>query len=373
MTAPLAPSAASVALTLRAIRARGVHVPLRRPLHTSGGALTLAPLALIDLHTHEGVTGSTYLFCYTPLALGPVLQLIDQLGTLLQDQAVAPLEWDRALHQRFRLLGAKGVVGMALAGLDMAAWDTLARAHRLPLVRLLGAAPRALPAYNSCGLGLMGAERVAAQATELLERGLGAIKLRLGYPTLAEDLAAVRAVRRAVGDGITLMTDYNQGLSVAEAVRRCAALAEEDLCWVEEPTSADDNEGHARLRARSTQRIQIGENWWGPQEMAHSLAAGACDLGMPDAMKIGGVTGWQRAAALAHSAGLPLSSHLFPEVSAHLLAASPTCHWLEYVDWAEPVLQRPCRLADGLLHMDEEPGSGIAWNEDAVARFSVQP
>ena len=358
-------------LTFRGLQVRGVHVPMRRPLHTRGGTVGVAPLALIDLLTDEGVTGSTYLFCYTPLALQPVVQLLANLVPLLQGQVVAPLDLDRQLQRQFRLLGAKGVVGMALAGIDMAAWDALARAQGVPLVRLLGSAPRPVPAYNSCGLGLIGAERAAPEAEQLVAAGFPAIKLRLGYADANADAAVVRAVRRAVGSGVTLMSDYNQGLSVAEAVHRLEVLADSGLYWIEEPTLADDHAGHAQIRSRTRLRIQMGENWWGPHEMARCLAAGGSDLGMPDAMKIGGVTGWQRAAALADAAGLPLSSHLFPEVSAHLLAASPTCDWLEYVDWAEPVLQQPLKIEQGHAVPNDTPGSGIAWDESAVERYRV--
>ncbi|WP_341892762.1 enolase C-terminal domain-like protein [Variovorax sp. YR752] len=360
----------STRLTISGLRLRGVNVPMRRPLVTRGGTVGIAPLALIDLHTEQDVTGSTYLFCYTPLALQPVLQMLANLEPLLKGQPLAPLDLDRQLQRQFRLLGAKGVVAMALAGIDMAAWDAQARAHGLPLVRLLGSAPRPVPAYNSNGLGLIGAERAAAQAKELAA-GFTAIKVRLGYDDAATDLAVVRAVRGTIGSGITLMSDYNQGLSVAEAVHRLDVLAGEGLAWIEEPTLADDHAGHAQIRQRTRLRIQMGENWWGPHDMARCLSLGACDLGMPDAMKIGGVTGWQRAAAIADAAGLPISSHLFPEVSAHLLAASPTCHWLEYVDWAEPILREPLKIENGHAVLSEAPGSGVAWDEAAVERYRV--
>lgn len=362
---------ATAGLTIRQLRVRGVHVPMRRPLVTRGGTVGIAPLALIDLHTDQGVIGSTYLFCYTPLVLQPVLQMLANLEPLLVGRAVAPLDIDRELQTRFRLLGAKGPVAMALAGIDMAAWDALARAQGLPLVRLLGAAPRPVPAYNSNGLGLVGAGRAAVEANELAAPGFVAVKVRLGYDDAATDLAVVRAVRGAVGPGITLMSDYNQGLSVAEAVHRLDLLAGEGLAWIEEPTLADDHAGHAEIRRRTRLRIQMGENWWGPHDMARCLALAACDLGMPDAMKIGGVTGWMRAAALADAAGLPLSSHLFPEVSAHLLAASPTAHWLEYVDWAEPILREPLKIENGHAVLRDEPGSGIEWDEAAVERHRV--
>ena len=356
-------------LTLRALRVRAVNVPMRLPLQTSGGTIRIAPLALIDLLTEEGVTGSAYLFCYTPLVLKPVTVLLANLAALIQGDPVTPLELGQKLQRQFRLLGAKGEAGMAMAGIDMAAWDALARAHAMPLARLLGGEARPILAYNSCGLGMIGAERAAAEAEQLARPGFTAIKLRLGYPDLRTDVDVVRAVRRSIGDEVQLMSDYNQALYVPEAVRRIDALTGEGLYWVEEPTLADDFAGHAQIRRKSKIPIQMGENWWGPHEMAQGIAAGASDLGMPDAMKIGGGTGWMRAAAIAESAGMPLSSHLFPEISAHLLAVSPTCHWLEYVDWANPVLQEPLRIENGCAIVADEPGSGIRWDEANVERF----
>ncbi|HEX9178889.1 MAG TPA: enolase C-terminal domain-like protein [Burkholderiales bacterium] len=356
-------------LTVRDLRVRAVNVPMRLPLQTSGGTVGIAPLALIDLHTAEGVTGCAYLFCYTPLVLKPVAQLLENLAPLIRGDPVAPLELERKLQGRFRLLGEKGLTGMAMAGIDMAAWDALARAAGMPLARLLGGEPRRIPAYNSCGLGIIGVERAAAEARELAAPGFRAIKVRLGYPDVKTDVAVVRAVKRAIGDGVELMSDYNQSLSVPEAIRRARALEGEGLYWIEEPARADDFTGHAEIRNKAGTPIQIGENWWGSREMAKSVEAGASDLGMPDAMKIGGVSGWLRAAGIAEAAGMPLSSHLFPEISAHLLAVSPTCHWLEYVDWASPVLQNPLRIEGGEAVIPDGPGTGISWDEAAVQRF----
>jgi mandelate racemase len=117
--------------------------------------------------------------------------------------------------------------------------------------------------------------------------------------------------------------------------------------------------------------VQMGENWCGPDEMQRALDAGACDLAMPDAMKIGGVTGWLRAAALAQAHGIPMSSHIFPEVSAHLLPVTPTAHWLERMDLAGPVLAQPLAFVDGNAVPSEEPGTGITWNEDAVSQWAA--
>ncbi|OOG25152.1 mandelate racemase [Thioalkalivibrio denitrificans] len=362
----------SPALVIRNLRVRTVSVPLRLPLETSGGTIGMAPLVLVDLDTEEGVTGCAYLFCYTPLILRPMASLLVELGEVIQGAEAAPRSLEAVLQRRFRLLGNKGLTAMALAGIDMAAWDALAKASDLSLVRLLGGEPGPVKAYNSCGLGLIGPDRAAEEAVQLLEPGFRAIKVRLGYPDLRTDLSVVRAVRAAVGDDIVLMADYNQMLSVPEAIERIQALADEGLYWIEEPTNAEDYAGHARIREKAGVAIQMGENWWGTREMAKCVAAGASDLVMPDAMKIGGVSGWQRAAAIAGAAGLPVSSHLFPELSVHLLAVTPAAHWLEYADWAEPVLETPVRIEDGHAQCPDLPGAGIVWNEEAVERYLVQ-
>jgi mandelate racemase len=159
---------------------------------------------------------------------------------------------------------------------------------------------------------------------------------------------------------------------VPEATRRLAALAEEDLLWVEEPTSADDVPGHARIRASAPMPVQLGENWWGVTEMAMSLAGKASDLAMIDVMRIGGVTGWIHAAGLADAWHMPLSSHQFPEVSAHLLAVSPTAHWLEYLDLASPILADPPQPSGGHLQALDAPGFALEWNEDAIAECTAR-
>ena len=359
-------------LTVRGLDVRAVDVPMRRPLKTGSGEVGTAAMVLVDLLTEEGITGSSYLFCPTPLVLEPVVKLLSNLAPLIEGDPFAPVAIEGKLQKTFRLLGPQGLTAMATAGIDMAAWDALAKACGMPLARLLGGEPSGVPAYNSCGLGMIGAERAAEEALELVAPGFGAVKVRLGYPEIITDVEVVRAVKASVGEDVVLMSDYNQSLSVVEAERRGAALEGEGLYWIEEPTRADDYSGHARLRREAKTPIQIGENWWGPHDMAKSVEACASDYAMADAMKIGGVTGWLRAAALAEAAGLPLSSHLFPEISTHLLAVAPTSHWLEYVDWANPILAEPLKVEDGHALAPDTPGIGISWDEEAVRRYLVE-
>ena len=258
---------------------------------------------------------------------------------------------------------------MALAAVDMALWDALARCHGVPLVRLLGGTAKPLAAYGAVGFdGVAGSAKVAE---DWARRGFTGVKAKIGYATVADDVATIRAMRQAVGPEVAIMVDYNQCLTPVEAVRRLRVLDEEGLTWVEEPTLAHDHAGHARIAREARTPIQCGENWWGTLDLQHALDAEASDFIMLDVMKIGGVTGWQRGAALAQAKGIPVSSHLWPEISAQLLCLTPTAHWLEYADWWNPILREPLVIEHGMARIEPSAGTGIAWNEQALARFAV--
>ncbi|MEO8675288.1 MAG: enolase C-terminal domain-like protein [Casimicrobiaceae bacterium] len=357
-------------LKIRELRVRGVKVPMAEPHRTASGTIVESPLVLTDVVTEDGVVGHSYVFCYSMLALKPVALLVKGIEPLIAGQPAAPILIEQLLAKRFRLLGPQGLTGIAMAAIDMALWDALARAHGVPLVRLLGGAPRPIPAYGATGYdGADGSGRVAA---DWAGRGIKGVKAKIGYPEVREDVDVIRAMRREVGDGVALMVDYNQSLTPAEAIERMQRLDDEGLAWVEEPTLAEDFAGNARVAHAARTPIQCGENWWGTHEMRKAIDAGASDYMMPDVMKIGGVTGWMRAAALGEAHGIRLSNHLFVEVSTHLLCATPTAHWLEYAEWFNPIIEQPLRIADGCAVLDERPGSGVEWNEEAVARFLVE-
>ncbi len=354
-------------LTIRSLRARPVVVPLRRAVRTAVGTIAAAPLVLVDVATEEGVTGRSYLFGYTRPALGPLVRLIEELDAELKGQPVVPVERMRWFDRRFRLLGWQGLVGMVVSGLDMAFWDALGQAAGWPVVRLLGGEPIPLRAYDS--YGAIDPRADEGDIRRSLEAGFRGIKIKLGDGDEAKDLASVRAVRGMIGPDVALMVDYNQSLDPAEACRRAERLREHDLYWIEEPVAAEDLQGHAQVR-RAGVRVQTGENWWFPRDMQKAIAASACDLAMPDVMKIGGITGWLRAMGQAEAASIPMSSHIFVETSAHLLPVTPTAHWLEHLDFAGAILEEPCRVVDGTITA-RGPGLGLRWNEQAVARYAA--
>lgn len=357
---------ASSRITVSELRVRTVRVPMREPHRTASGVVTESPLVLTDVITQGGVAGHSIVFTYTPAALKPTADLIRGLEPLLRGEPLAPAEIEHKLARRFRLLGTQGLVGMALAGIDMALWDALARSHGTSLIRLLGGSEKPVRAYGAVGYdGAIGSARVAE---DWARRGFKGIKAKIGYPELREDLEVIRAMRAAVGEDVAIMVDYNQSLSPAAAIERLRVLDDEGLVWVEEPTLAHDYAGHAQVAREAKVPIQCGENWWGPQDLRHAIDAHASDYVMLDAMKIGGVTGWLRAAALAAIHQLPVSNHLWPEISWQLLCLTATAHWLEYADWWNGVVAEPLRIEDGMAIPQDVVGTGVEWNEEGIGR-----
>jgi mandelate racemase len=354
---------------IKSLTVRAVRVPMAEPHRTASGVITESPLVLTDVLTDDGTVGHGVVFTYTTAALGPTAELIRNLEPLIKGDPLAPLEVEQKLAKRFRLLGTQGLVGIAMAAIDMAVWDAMARLHSVSLVTLLGGVAKPIPVY--AGIGYDGADGCAEQAERWAKRGIMGVKAKIGYPTVQQDVAVVRAMRKAAGDDMTIMVDYNQSLTPTEAIERLRVLDEEGLAWVEEPTLAHDYSGHAMIARAARTPIQCGENWWGVQDLQHALDAGSSDYVMPDVMKIGGVTGWMRAAALAHAKGVRVSSHLWPEISAQLLCCTPTAHWLEYADWWNPVIAEPLQITNGAAVVNNAAGSGVRWNEEAARRFAI--
>ncbi|MDB5887085.1 MAG: hypothetical protein JWR74_3256 [Polaromonas sp.] len=346
-----------------------VLAPLLRPVRTASGTIDRFPLVLIDVATDAGVEGRAYAQVYLPELLPALEQAVASLSSMATGLPLVPRDVHAHLLRRCRLFGMKGLLGVALGGLDMALWDAWARARGEPLARALGAGLRPLRAYHS--VGLYNATEVVAIAEETLAAGFAGLKIKAGFASFAEDLAAVRAAKRVLGNTTALMIDYNQSLTRPEAMARCKGLDGEGLEWIEEPVLADDLQGCARLVQAVTTPIQIGENFHGPSEMRAAIEARASDLVMPDAQFIHGVTGWLEASALAHAAGLPMSSHTFVEASAQLLCATPTAHWIEVLDAAGALRQAPLQIKDGMLMPWGTPGIGLEWREDMISRYRV--
>ena len=359
-------------LTLKKVEVRPVSLPLMRPIVSKVGVYNEWPLILIDLYTEEGIVGHSYLEPYIKKSVRYLLPAILDLGDIFKGQPIAAFDIYQQGVSSLHLVGREGMSMIAVAGLDMAVWDVLAKAAGMPLAVFLGGTLGPVPAYNSNGLWLTPIETLAKEAKELVnEGGFSGLKLRLGRDCVDDDIAAIATVREAVGSGVKLMCDFNQGMSLGEALHRCHSLDDQGLYWFEEPIVYNNRSGYVQLTRELKTPVQIGENFYGSRALYQAVLDGACDYVMPDLMRIGGVTGWLRAAAIAGAAGIPMSTHLYPEVAAHLMRVTETAHWLEWQDWADPLLKEPFKLENGYLIIPDKPGNGIEWDEDAIKHHSL--
>ena len=357
--------------TLRALRARPVIVPLRRPVIADIGRFDRWPMVVIDVETSAGVTGSAYIAPYRATAMPAIVAELHDLAEVWRGKPVAPADAFGDFGKALNVVGIAGVSMIARSAVDMALWDAHAKAADLPLVRLLGGTIGPVPTYNSNGLWRHEISTLAAEAEQLRqEGGFTAMKMRLGNPKLQHDLDSIRAVRDGVGS-VDLMVDFNQALGYGDAIRRCHELDEQGLYWFEEPIRYDNIEGFSRLAQRVRTPLQLGENYYGPRDLFNYLRAGAVPYAMADLMRIGGISGWIQAAGLASAAGTQLSSHLYPEISAHLLRVTPTAHWLEWVDWATPILAEPIVPGNGQITAPDRPGTGLVWDEAAIKKYAA--
>ncbi|WP_176053144.1 enolase C-terminal domain-like protein [Paraburkholderia caribensis] len=361
-----------VSLTLTDLKIRTVVVPLRRPVIAGIGRFDRWPLVLVDLEMSGGIVGRSYVAPYREASVPAVVAELRDLGSVLKGKVVSPFDAFQAAMKALNVVGVSGVSTIATSALDMAIWDALAKQAGVPLAVLLGGSIGPVRAYNSNGLWRHEIGTLADEARQLQrEGGFSAMKLRLGNVHLKDDLAAIDAVRQGVGTEIDLMVDFNQALGLGDAIRRCHELDDCGLYWFEEPIAYDNIHGYAQLAGKVRTPLQLGENHYGSRDLFTFLAAGAVHYAMADLMRIGGVSGWLSAAHLASAAGVQFSNHLYPEIAAHLLRVTPSAHWLEWVDWANPILAAPLEPRDGFVSAPDAPGLGIDWDERSVERYLV--
>ncbi len=366
----------TASIEVTGLRVRRLVVPLRRPLATSFGLFKEGPFLAVEVQCKGGFTGRLVGFTFHRMGLKLVPEVIEHLVAFAKGRVITFAgmgAFHDACQKSLMLLGHEGVTQMGLSMFDMALHDALAQAEGVPLWMLLGGRPDAIPSYNSCGLGILPPVEAAREARALVAEhgGFAHVKMRLGRGAAVDEVVAIRAVREAIGPDVALSVDFNQALSSSRALETCRAIDGLGLAWIEEPVVFDDYETQAQLTAKLATPVQIGETWWHWRVARRAMEMGASDYIMPDILRIGGVTGWMRTACAAEQAGIAFSSHLSPEYSAHCLAATPTAHWLEYMDWAQELIVDPIIPDKGAARPKDTPGAGIVFNEAAIERHVV--
>lgn len=358
-------------MKIASLRTERVMVPLDQPIKTAIHHIEGIGCVLVTLETSDGVQGEGYVFTMNGARLKTLQTLIEEFSEFVigADPHFVEGIWDKIFHAS-NWFGQKGAPIIALSAIDTALWDIVGKAVGLPLHRVFGACRDRIPTYASGGLWLsQSAEDCAAEAARFVADGFKAVKLRVGSKTVAEDVHRARLVREAIGPDIALMADANQSLSVKHAIQLGRALEPFDLFWFEEPVPFHDLKAHREIRDAIPMRLATGETEYTRHGMRAIIEADAADVLMPDLQRIGGLTEFRRAGALAAAFDIPVSSHIFTEHSLSVAASLPNCISVEHMPWTAPILNEAMEMVDGDILIPERPGTGFTFNRAQVERL----
>jgi L-alanine-DL-glutamate epimerase-like enolase superfamily enzyme len=346
---------------------------VERPRTDAIQAFTKQETIFVELETDDGFQGTGY--SYTIGTGGrAVLQLlrVDLLHRLIgEDARQIEAIWQKlfwATHGT--VVGA--ITSLALAAIDIALWDVRGKALGQPLWLLAGGASPRVPLYDTEGGWLhLSTEELVAGARQSIAQGWPGVKLKVGKPSPFEDLERLRAVREAVGPHVHIMVDANQSLTYPEAKRRARLFEDIDPFWFEEPLPAEDIGGHARLAASTSVPIAVGESLYSPSHFREYLTSGGAGIVQPDVARIGGITPWLKTAHLAETFNVKVAPHFLMELHVSLAAAIPNALYVEYIPQLRAITTAEMAIVDGYAIAPSEPGIGIAWDREAIARQRV--
>lgn len=352
------------------VRVSSCYLPLATPISDAkvltGRQKPMTEIVILfaEIETTQGHKGLG--FSYSKRAGGP--------GQFAHAKEIAPALigedpsdisrlWDK-LCWAGASVGRTGLSAQAIGAFDVALWDLKAKRSDLSLAKLLGSHRESVRCYNTSG-GFLHTpiDQLMVNASASIARGIGGIKLKVGQPDCALDIARVTAVRKHLGDAVPIMVDANQQWDRPTAQRMCRIFEQFNLVWIEEPLDAYDHEGHAALALQFDTPIATGEMLTSAAEHGDLIRHRAADYLMPDAPRVGGITPFLKIAAQAENASLMLAPHFAMELHVHLAAAYPREPWVEHFEWLEPLFNERIEIKDGRMLVPTRPGLGLTLSE----------
>ena len=333
------------------------------------------PAVVVRVHTDTGIEGIGYTVSLVTAHTRSLATMVDELGELLiGEDPRHPEQLARRMLYPANWVGPGGLLNIAAASIDIAIWDIIGKETGQPLWRLLGGNSDRARVYESGSLIHFDIDS-QQQAAELnVQAGYKAMKMRPGlqrHGRIEHLVKEVQAVRDVIGHDIDLMLDINQTYSPSRAIRVGRALEAFELFWIEDPTLMHDIDGQAAIAQALDVPICSGEYHYGVPPLLRLLQAKAVDYLMVDLLRVGGVTQFRKVAGMAEAFGVPIASHLLPELFAHLIAAIPNGLIVEGMPWTQNLFTGLPELVDGNLVLSQRPGHGLSLDEDFVRKYRV--
>lgn len=355
--------------TIDHFTAEVLRFPLDKPVGGSGVASV--DVLAVDLIDTDGALGTGFSYCLSGGSVVVLAAARDLLETRVSGQlSEAPEKLWQNMDASLNRIG-RGAHYLAMAAIDVAAWDLRANCLGQPLGIAMGGVARTMPVYGSGGYRPnQTPEQTRDQAQAHVAEGFSAIKLRLAGN--CGDLKLLRAARDAVDDTIGIMTDANEKCDLANALELATACADHRCLWLEEPLPASDVGAYRDLARASPVTIATGEHLQGTTEVMPYLDGHCAKVLQPDLAMMGGLTPSLMTARAADTRGVSIAPHFLPALFIHLAAAAPNVTWLEDFPLLEPLFDAAAKTENGAMTLPDVSGHGLAWADGVRGHFRLE-
>jgi L-alanine-DL-glutamate epimerase-like enolase superfamily enzyme len=360
--------------TITAIRTTILRIPWPQTPWLKGHAFgPMREFLVLDVETRGGIAGMGYLFLFRP-GMRTIAACLDECvipRVLGKDASAVEAIW-QDLWRTTVTYGRAGIAVMAMSVLDIALWDVLGKAAKLPLHRLWGHYRARLPAYGSGCFRGSGGDGMIAKALHYKEHGYKAIKMQVAHTAdLATDLDNVVRMREAVGPDIDIMIDVNMGWTADVAIQMGRKFEDYNVYWLEEPVVPDDFAGYLRIAEALDLRVVGGETHFTRFDLKPFFENPRLPILQPDPMR-GGLTELRKIATVADTWNITIAPHLFPELNVQLLASIPNGLWIEDMGLADDIWVEPVPVVNGIITAPERPGHGLAFKPEILRDCAVK-